>query len=167
MPAISGMGSILKACHEYHVKRLIVCSSSLTLTGILDAKKENDVYDEKDYATLSDKMDFYMRSKILQEQEVKNYLKEQKRRADGSLLEIITLHPPMVLGPTLIPERKSTPEAIRKIMSGKIPGVPKMMLPYVDIRDLGEAFIKSIELENVVYERFVISKDSIWMSEML
>jgi len=50
----------------------------------------------------------------------------------------VTVHPTLVLGPSLIAEKNSSVEAICKIMSGSVPGIPKIMFPCVDVRDVAQ-----------------------------
>ncbi len=80
--------------------------------------------------------------------------------------EIITLHPTFIIGPTLITERNSTPEGMAKIMTRNIPGIPNLVLPAVDVRDVARAHYLAFEKEGINGERFLISHKSISLQEI-
>jgi hypothetical protein len=41
-----------------------------------------------------------------------------------------------VIGPTLVKEESSTIAAMAKFLRGEVPGVPRLMTPFVDVRDV-------------------------------
>jgi hypothetical protein len=51
----------------------------------------------------------------------------------------VTLHPTFIIGPTIISEENSSIAAMAKFLRGKVPGVPKLNTPCVDVRDVAEA----------------------------
>lgn len=57
----------------------------------------------------------------------------------------MTLHPTFVIGPTLISEPNSSAAGIAKFMNGGVPGVPKLMTPCVDVRDVAYAHYLALE----------------------
>ena len=62
-----GMISILHACKEFGIKKMIVCSSGSNIIGTAWKRKNNEnMYDEKDYTVDHqwDELDGYMKSKI-------------------------------------------------------------------------------------------------------
>ena len=75
--ATEGIRSILKACTQFKVKKLIVTSSCGTINGSAWKGEKDISYSEEDFAFgKPGKIDGYMESKIMQEQECINYLKE-------------------------------------------------------------------------------------------
>lgn len=66
----------------------------------------------------------------------------------------------MVIGPTIITERVSTPEGIAKIINRNIPGIPAMCVPSVDVRDVAEAHIKALFAPDLHGKRIIINKAS-------
>ena len=74
-----GMISILHACQKYKVKKLIVCSSGSNIIGTAWKRKQNEnLYSEKDYTVDHqwDELDGYMKSKIRQEEEIRQWIKD-------------------------------------------------------------------------------------------
>ncbi len=78
----------------------------------------------------------------------------------------MTLHPTMVIGPTLTSERVSTPEGIAKIINRNIPGIPNMSMPTVDVRDVADAHIKALFAKDIHGKRIIINKASQTMIEL-
>jgi hypothetical protein len=57
----------------------------------------------------------------------------------------VTLHPTFVIGPTIIREDNSSVGGIAKFMNSSLPGVPKLMTPCVDVRDVAYAHYLALE----------------------
>ena len=74
--AVDGMRTILKACKEHNVLKLVVTSSLSVIVG-KKMKQQMAVYDENDFA-FDKKMnvDDYTRSKSMQEQEIFSFKKQ-------------------------------------------------------------------------------------------
>jgi dihydroflavonol-4-reductase len=66
----------------------------------------------------------------------------------------------MVVGPTLICERVSTPEGIAKFMNRTIPGVPNLTMPMVDVRDVATAHIRALVTPGLHKKRIIINSES-------
>ena len=54
------------------------------------------------------------------------------------------MHPTMIIGPCITPERVSTPEGIAKILNRNIPGLPAMSVPSVDVRDVAQGHVNAL-----------------------
>lgn len=54
--------------------------------------------------------------------------------------------PCLSIGPTLIRDVGSSVEGFAKLMNGEFPGVPELMIPHVDVRDVAQAHINSLVL---------------------
>lgn len=74
-------------------------------------------------------------------------------------VEIVTLHPMMIIGATLIAERSSSPEAFAKIMNRDMPGVPEISVPAVDVRDVALAHIRALCTENLHGLRIILHQE--------
>lgn len=47
--------------------------------------------------------------------------------------DLVTIHPGFILGPVLIKTPFQSEEIIYKMMMGKFPGIPNIMMPVVDV----------------------------------
>lgn len=59
------------------------------------------------------------------------------------------MHPSFIIGPTFISEENSSISAIAKFMRGEFPGVPKLMIPTVDVRDVALAHYYALERNDI------------------
>lgn len=50
-------------------------------------------------------------------------------------------------------------------MTGKFPGMPKIMMPVVDVRDCAQAHLKAIKIPAAGNKRFILSARSLWFRE--
>ena len=58
--------------------------------------------------------------------------------------EVVTLCPFFTLGPMLTKHSSSSIEGLRKIISGEVPGIPKLQILSVDVRDVAHGFVKAL-----------------------
>ena len=97
------MEIILEAAHKSNVKRIVVTSSVGTVIGAAFKKdKGENVYSERDFAPPKN-CESYVRSKMAQESVIKAFIEQ-----NHSGVEIVTLHPSFIVGPTIVKERVSS-----------------------------------------------------------
>ena len=78
---------------------------------------------------------FYGKSKIVAERESWRFMK--KIKFYGSKMELITLHPGGIIGPTLTKDTSFTSmEMIKRCFTGQYPRLPYISSSYTDVRDL-------------------------------
>lgn len=159
-PAVEGTLAILRAAHKFRVKRVVFTSS---LSAVVMKNQENlkDVYDERDWSDL-EACSAYDKSKTLAEKAAWDYLyslPEEER------FEFVSINPVFILGPALVPS-DSSPTAIKMIMQGKIPFVPKVMLVLVDVRECALAHLRAIQVEEAKGKRFILGSSSLWIKEV-
>jgi dihydroflavonol-4-reductase len=56
-------------------------------------------------------------------------------------LEVVTLLPGLIVGPTLVPPTFTSSKLILSLINQKYPGIPKVMYPGVDVRDVAFAHL--------------------------
>jgi dihydroflavonol-4-reductase len=52
-------------------------------------------------------------------------------------------------------------------MKGKVPGVPKLMFGFVDVRDVAEAHLKAIRADNIEGKRIILMQESRWLIDII
>jgi nucleoside-diphosphate-sugar epimerase len=101
-PASEGMQTILDAAVANGVKKLVVTSSLATMMGNVWKSASNDYnYSELDFAPY-ETSDTYTKSKIAQEAIIRYFVEMQEKGIFPKGLEIVTLHPSAVFGPTYL-----------------------------------------------------------------
>ena len=57
-------------------------------------------------------------------------------------------------------------EAIKKLLEGSVPGLPKLGWAIVDVRDVADMHIAAMLAPGVAGERFIAASDFWWMKDM-
>jgi nucleoside-diphosphate-sugar epimerase len=70
------------------------------------------------------------------------------------------------MGPAFIGAGFSSGEIVSKFMEGEYPGVPKVMISLVDVRDVAEAHLQAIKKPEAANKRFVLVSDSVWFQRV-
>jgi len=76
------------------------------------------------------------------------------------------VNPGFILGPVLVASNGSSEQLLKEFLSGKAPGVPKINLCVVDVRDVAECHLKVLASSNSNGKRYICSAESLWMSDM-
>ena len=103
------------------------------------------------------------KSKILAEKACWNFVEEQ---AVEKKLDLVTLEPGFVLGPCLITEEFASGDFLLKLLNNKFKGMPRLMVPTVDVRDVALAHLRAIEVEGTGGNRFVLAGRTTWLREI-
>jgi nucleoside-diphosphate-sugar epimerase len=162
-PAIKGTTGILKAikAHAPEVKRVVVTSS---FAAIVNPQSHAKVYDETSWNPVTAEEALqpaftYRASKTFAEKAAWDFVEKEKPN-----FTLTTLCPPLVLGPVIhhlnsLDSINESNSRIRDIVQGKyrdeLP--PSKVYIWVDVRDLGEAHVKSIELAEAGGERVLVT----------
>ena len=141
-PAVEGTMAAVRAAHKYKVKRIVITSS---VAAIMGQSEENmkEIYTENDWTDVK-AVGAYEKSKTLAEKAAWDYmhsLPEEER------FEIVTINPVLIMGPSLITGDFSSGQVIMKLLSGKFPGMPKIMMPIVDVRNCAEAHLQALKVD--------------------
>lgn len=142
-PAVEGTRHVLEAVNRtISVKRVVLTSSVAAVFGDNADLKDiaRDRFDETDWnKSSSEHHQPYSYSKFLAEKEAWNIYNAQDR------WHLVTINPSMVGGPALNKTSRSTSiDTLRSMGTGKLwPGVPKMHLGWVDVRDVAQAHVEA------------------------
>ena len=142
------------------MKRTVLTSSTAacTPTGPNAAK----VADETTWTdATSPEINPYRRSKVLAERAAWDFV----AGSDHSM-ELTTILPGAIFGPVVGTEIPGSVEVIQRLLSGAMPGVPRIGFSIVDVRDLADLHIRAMAAPQAAGERFVATGDFLWMQEM-
>uniref|UniRef100_A0ACD5ZC11 Uncharacterized protein n=1 Tax=Avena sativa TaxID=4498 RepID=A0ACD5ZC11_AVESA len=158
-PAVKGTQNVLKACHEAKVRRVVVVSSAaaVIMNPIFpkDAVLDEDAWSDEDHCRNTEM--WYCLSKTLAEREALAY-------AEKTGMDVVTVCPPLVLGPLLQPVANTSSLVLINLLKGNT--VEDKARNVVDVRDLADALI-------LVYEnpeasgRYICSPYRKRLSEMV
>lgn len=139
-PAVNGTISVLKACHANKVTRVVITSSVAAIQACRPEDRPIDgKFSEKNWSNpIGDHIDPYSKSKTLAELAAWEF---QKNLPENEKFEIVTINPSLVLGPSFIGAGFTSGEIISKFLEGEYPGVPRVMISLVDVREVAEAHL--------------------------
>ncbi|XP_060670635.1 phenylacetaldehyde reductase isoform X1 [Ziziphus jujuba] len=141
-PAMKGTLNVLRSCAKHPcIKRVIITSSIATV--IYNGKRlaPDAVVDEtwfSDPVFCEELKLWYILSKTLAEEAAWKFAKEKG-------IDLVTIHPGLVIGPLLQPTLNFSTEIILKLLNGA-QTFRNMVYRFVDVRDVADAHIKAFEV---------------------
>jgi dihydroflavonol-4-reductase len=135
-PAVHGTKAILEACRGSSVKRLVITSSCAAVTDYA-----HKVVDESTWPEITKNTKPYYKSKILAEKCAWDFIDNLE---GDEKFELNTCNPGFVIGPLLNKQGGASQDIVTQIMKGKLPGLPPIHFPVVDVRDVADAHIKAL-----------------------
>ncbi|KAF7110266.1 LOW QUALITY PROTEIN: hypothetical protein CFC21_110402 [Triticum aestivum] len=139
-PAVRGTQNVLKACHQAKVGRVVVVSSAAAVAmnpGFpRDAVLDEDAWSDEDHCRTAGM--WYALSKTLAE-------REALAHAEKTGLDVVTVCPPLVLGPLLQRVANTSSLVLINLLKGDRDTVEDKARNAVDVRDLADAFVLAYE----------------------
>jgi nucleoside-diphosphate-sugar epimerase len=174
VPAREGALRVLRASRDAGVKR-VVLTSSFAAIGYGHSPHERgpvrgdpgperqEILTEKDWTNPSgaDVMP-YTKSKTLAERAAWDFIAR-----DGAGLELAVVNPVGVFGPVLGPDYATSILLVQKMLDGELPGVPRMCIGVVDVRDVADLHMRAMTNPAAKGERFLaVAGDFMWLIEI-
>ena len=154
-PAVDGTLRVLRAAVAAGVKRVVLTSS---LSAITVGHDDDRVRTEADWSDV-DRSPAYAKSKTLAERAAWDFARE-------SGLELVALHPGMVLGPLAGPGVNTSTDVVRRLLVRDVPASPKIRFPLVDVRDVAVAHRLAMESPIAPGNRYILAGELVWMREI-
>ena len=160
-PAIEGALNVLKACAEEagspdrQLKRVVLVSSIAAISNGMDGP--SGTYSEENW---SDEKELrpYEKSKLLAERASQDFVEKLE---DGNKFEFSVVCPAVVMGPALTATSASGSSllTVSQILGNKIPGVPDIYWPGVDVRDVAAGIIAAMEKPEAKGKRYLLGNE--------
>ena len=151
---------MLRAARDAGVKRVVMTSSTSAIIfgrAFARAFHRGGLDDETNRRDTSP----YDRAKTIAERAAWAWLAEE-----GRGLELVTINPSLVLGPVLGSDFSASIEAIKKLLDGSIPALPRFGFNVVDVRDIARLHVLAMTAPEAAVKRFIGSGDFYWMSDV-
>ncbi len=103
----------------------------------------------------------YARSKTIAERAAWAFMDLEKPS-----FALTTVLPGLVLGPVLAKDFGVSPEIVRRLLAGEIPGMPRLGWSVVDVRDVADLHLRALEESATDGERLIATSDFLWMADM-
>ncbi|MEI9932621.1 MAG: NAD-dependent epimerase/dehydratase family protein [Rhizomicrobium sp.] len=137
-PAREGAKRAINAAIKAGVKRVVMTSSVAACHG--DDAKPEYTSDETVWTDLTaPNVGAYTQSKTLAERAAWELIGEK-----GGVTSLATVNPSLVLAPVLSGDYSDSVQVVQRLLSGKVPGIPKLGFNIVDARDVADLHIRAM-----------------------
>lgn len=161
VPAREGALRVLRASRDAGVER-VVLTSSFAAIGY-GHPQQAAPFDETSW-TNPDGEDVgpYVKSKTLAERAAQDFMARE-----GGALQLAVVNPVGVFGPVLGPDYSTSILVVERMLSGKLPGCPRLHFGVVDVRDVANLHLLAMTHPAAQGERFLaIAGDFMSMLEI-
>jgi nucleoside-diphosphate-sugar epimerase len=149
VPAREGALRVLRASRDAGVKR-VVLTSSFAAIGY-GQPPQSAPFNETNWSnTTGTDVTAYVKSKTLAERAAWDFIAKE-----GGSLELSVVNPVAVFGPVLGPDYSTSILLIQRLMSGTVPGSPRLSFGVVDVRDVADLHIRAMTHPGAKGERFL------------
>ncbi len=155
IPAREGTLRVLRASREAGTKR-VVLTSSFAAIGY-GHPPTNTPFDESAWTDLQGPdVGPYMKSKTLAERAAWDFVARE-----GGGLELSVINPVAVFGPVLGPDYSTSVSLIHRLLSGGMPGCPRLYFGVIDVRDVADLHLLAMSRPEASGERFIATSGDI------
>lgn len=160
VPARDGALRALRAAKAAGIRRFVMTSSMAAVAyGHGGAKTR---FTEADWTNIASPDAYaYVKSKTIAERAARDWV-----AAEGGDMEFCTVNPVLVLGPLQSADFSTSLEAIKKMLEGSLPGLPRFGFGVVDVRDVADMHVRCLTAPDMAGERFLCSGPFLWMREI-
>jgi len=160
VPAREGARRAVTAAIKAGVKRVVLTSSvAATSTG---PGRPDSLSDETRWTDLNDpRVGAYGRSKTIAEKTAWEVIE-----AAGGATTLATVNPTLVLGPVLSGDYSESVQVVERLVSGRVPGIPRLGFNIVDVRDVADLHIRAMTAPEAAGQRFIAAGAWAWMAEL-
>ena len=147
--AVDGTLRVLQAARKAGVRR-VVMTSNFGAVGY-SHKDTTTIITEEEWTDPDEKgLSAYNKSKVLAERAAWDFI----RKEDGNL-ELTTINPMAIFGPSLGPHPSSGFELLKQVLDGSMKSIPNISLGIVDVRDLADLHIRAMTNPAANGQRFL------------
>jgi nucleoside-diphosphate-sugar epimerase len=167
IPAREGTLRVVKAAAATGtVKRIVVTSSFAAIGYGHEARDESQPFTEKDFTVVENSsVPAYHKSKALAERAAWDFIKEHQK--GGGTTELAVVNPGGIFGPVLSAKTATSVEIVSRLLTGNVPGCPKLEFGIVDVRDVADLHLLAMTSPAAAGERFLaISPPPVSMQEI-
>ena len=160
VPARDGALRVLRAARDAGVKR-VVLTSSFAAIGY-GHPEQRAPFDETTWTNLDGSIAAYTKSKTLAERAAWDFIARE-----GGGLELSVVNPVGVFGPVLGADYATSIQLVHRLMTGSMPGCPRLRFGVVDVRDVVDLHLRAMADPAANGERFLaVAGDFLRVQEM-
>ena len=158
-PARDGALRVIRAAIKAGASRVVMTSSvaSVSAWGAPDGESDETAWSDPDDL----RIDAYTRSKTIAERAAWDLI-----GSAGGATSLATVLPALVIGPVLGRDFSDSVQVVQRLLSGKVPGLPRLGFNIVDVRDVADLHIRAMTDPAAAGQRFIAAGDFAWMAEI-
>jgi len=160
-PAVQGTLRVLRAAHDANIKRTVIVSSVAAVSS--GHNGENRIFDENDWSDIGKDIGAYAKSKTLAERAAWDFIHSAE---NANKMELVAINPPLILGPVPNKDLPTSAEMVSTLMLGQVPGVARIKIGIVDVRDVASALLLAMTTPEAAGQRFICPAGSIWLKDL-
>ena len=161
-PAREGTLRVLKAARDAGVQRVVLTSSTAAAHPGKGVEAGSVATNEETWTDPEEKaLTPYARSKTLAERAAWEFIEQTK-----GAMELTTVLPGLVLGPVMTRAISGSVELISRMLTGKVPALPRIGFSIVDVRDLAALHVRAMCAPEAAGQRFLGVGGFLWMAEI-
>jgi dihydroflavonol-4-reductase len=160
-PAVQGTLRVLRAAHNADIKRVVIVSSVAAVSS--GHNGENRTFDENDWSDVGKDIGAYAKSKTLAERAAWDFINGSE---NINKLELVAINPPLILGPVPNKDLPTSAEMVSTLMLGQVPGVARIKIGIVDVRDVASALILAMTTPEAAGNRFLCPAGTVWLKDL-
>jgi dihydroflavonol-4-reductase len=163
VPARDGTLRVLRASLAAGVKRIVLTSSVAAVRrpgpgSVANGRDltEDDWNDPDNPHTTP-----YTRSKTIAERAAWDFM-----RAEGAEDRLVTVQPGAIIGPVLGRDRSYSLQAVERMLTGKMPGLPRLGFSFIDVRDVAALEVGALTAPEAGGQRLIAASTFLWFSDV-
>ncbi len=160
-PAVQGTLRVLRAAHTAKVGRVVQVSSTAAISA--GHNGENRTFTEDDWSKIENQIGAYSKSKTLAERAAWDFINGAE---NVNKMELVAINPPLILGPIPNKNVRTSIELVRTLMLGQVPGVGRIKMGFVDVRDVAAAILLAMSTPEAAGNRFLCSGGVLWLKDI-
>jgi nucleoside-diphosphate-sugar epimerase len=160
VPAREGAKRAVRAAIKAGAKR-VVLTSSVAATSAGEGRGDWTA-DESHWTDAADRrVGAYAKSKTLAERAAWEVI-----QGEGGKTSLATVNPTLVLGPVLSSDYSESVQVVERLLSGRVPGVPRLGFNIVDVRDVADLHLRAMTVPAAGGQRFIAAGHWAWMGDL-
>ena len=150
-PAVEGTQRALKAAHKAGIRRVVLTSSMVAMLG--DVMGDENI-DQNSWTEVNAKnATAYLKSKTLAEKSAWEFVKDKD-------MELVTIHPGPVYGPTLSNDLSGESMTLfKRVITGELKQMIHASINMSDVRDVAKIHVLALENEQANGQRIIVATE--------
>jgi nucleoside-diphosphate-sugar epimerase len=160
VPAREGTLRVLRESLAAGVERVVVTSSVAAVRN--NGERSDRELTEADWSDPDDtKLTPYTRSKTIAELAAWEYMRSQ-----GQESRLVTVQPGAIIGPLLGEDRSYSLQAVERMVTGRMPGLPRLGFCFIDVRDVASLEVGAMTAPEAAGQRLIAASTFLWFTDM-